>query len=223
LLGEVEAEFFCHVATGANDNECWRFSAMKTVSVPLLVVHLPEEAVAGFASLLQHGMLFAIDRPVAILPFLLALPGFSAEYIEKTVQTIFINGVAADSLDRTLSAGSTLALSAAMPGLAGAIFRRQGMHGSLRSQPAVTVQPNPAVSGFITLKLFNSIAADRVRDLLIHGIHFSGKALHDFAARQEHLFQPPVVISFNGRQLRSTDLLASVAGCPIVKMQASVL
>ena len=115
--------------------------SMKTAPIPQLTLVLPEEAVAGFASLLQHGILFAVDRPVAILPFLLTLPGFTPEYIEKTVQTIFINGVAADSLDRSLAAGSTLALSAAMPGLAGAIFRRQGLHGSLRSQPVAVVEP----------------------------------------------------------------------------------
>jgi hypothetical protein len=196
---------------------------MKTALIPQLTLALPEEAVAGFASLLQHGILFAVDRSVAILPFLLTLPGFTAGYIEKTVQTIFINGVAADSLDRSLAAGSTLALSAAMPGLAGAIFRRQGVHGSLRSQHAAKVEPDHSASGFITLKLFNSIAADRVQDLLTQGIYVSGKALHDFAARREHLFVPPVVLSFAGRTLNSTDLLRTVAGLPILQVKASLL
>ncbi len=193
---------------------------VKTLSPPQLTLALPEEAIAGFASLLQHGILNAVDQPVPILPFLLALPGFTAEYIEKTVQTIFIDGVAADSLDRSLAAGSTLALSAAMPGLAGAIFRRQGLHGSLRSQPAAKVATNSSAAGFITLKLFNSIAADRVRDLLIQGICISGKTLHDFAARREHLFQPPVGLSFAGQVLDSADLLAVAAGIPVLMVQA---
>lgn len=196
---------------------------MKTAPIPQLTLALPEEAVAGFASLFQHGILFAVDRPVAILPFLLALPGFTPEYIEKTVQTIFINGVAADSLDRSLAAGSTLALSAAMPGLAGAIFRRQGLHGSLRSQPVAKVESNPSAFGYITLKLFNSIAADRVRDLLTQGILVSGKALHDFAARREHLFAPPVLPMLAGQLLDSADLLGIVANRPVVMVQASLL
>jgi hypothetical protein len=195
------------------------FNSMKTLPIPRLTLTLPEEAVAGFASLLQHGVLFAVDRPVALLPFLLALPGFTAEYIEKTVQTIFINGVAADSLDRSLAAGATLALSAAMPGLAGAIFRRQGLHGSLRSQPVAKVEVNPFASGFITLKLFNSIAADRILDLLTQGIQISGKALYDFATRREHLFQPPVVLTFAGQPLNSADLLPAVAEYPVLAVQ----
>jgi hypothetical protein len=196
---------------------------MKTGLPPLLTLAMPEEAVAGFASLLQHGILYAIDQPVAILPFLLTLPGFTSEYIEKTVQTIFIDGVAADSLDRSLAAGSTLALSAAMPGLAGAIFRRQGLHGSLRSQPAAKVATNPSASGFITLKLFNSIAADRVRDLLVQGICISGKTLHDFAARREHLFQSPVGLSFAGQALDSADLLGVAAGISVLMVKARLI
>ncbi len=42
------------------------------------------------------------------------------------MQTIFINGSAADTLDRPLGTGRYPNLSAAMPGLAGAIFRREG-------------------------------------------------------------------------------------------------
>jgi hypothetical protein len=195
--------------------------SLNTTPLELTLI-LPEEAVAGFASLLQHGILYAVERPVAILPFLLALPGFTPEYIEKTVQTIFINGVAADSLDRSLAAGSTLALSAAMPGLAGAIFRRQGLHGSLRSQPAGKVESSSTASGYITLKLFNSIAADRVRDLLIQGIQVSGKTLHDFAARREHLFAPPVLPMLAGQTLDPSRLLGIVANRPIVMVRAIV-
>lgn len=196
---------------------------MHTALPPQLILTLPEEAVVGFASLLQHGMLVGIDRPVAILPFLLTLPGFSAEYIEKTVQTIFINGVAADSFDRLLPAGSTLALSAAMPGLAGAIFRRQGLHGTLRSQPETKVATPQSTSGFVTLKLFNSIASDRIRDLLPHGICCTGKGFHDFAAQREYLFRPPVAVSFADQPLEFAELLQTVAECPLLLVRTSLV
>jgi len=191
---------------------------------PSLTLSLPHHAFAGFASLLQHGMLFPVAQPVAMLSFLLSLPGFTAEYIEQTVQTIFVDGVAADSLDRDLVAGTTLALSAAMPGLAGAIFRRQGRHASLRSRPtATTPSSNPTGSGFITLKLFNTIALDRVRDLLPQGILVTGKACHDFAARREPLFHPPAMATFAGRTVDHAELLRLVAACPLVAVQARPL
>lgn len=193
---------------------------MHTVPIPQLTLALDAEAFTGFASLLQHGILFAVDRPVALLPFLLSLPGFTEEYIENAVQTIFINGVAADRLDRVLTGGSTLALSAAMPGLAGAIFRRQGLHSSLRSQPEEKRESGQSASGFIALKLFNSIATDRVRDLLTHGILVTGKAFHNFAAKREHLFQPPVVLTFTDQTLEFSALLPVVAQYQVLLVQA---
>jgi hypothetical protein len=187
---------------------------------PQLIMSLPQQTVAGFAALLQHGILLTVDRPVALLPFLLSLPGFDAAYIENTVQTIFINGVAVDSLDRSLPPGATLALSAAMPGLAGAIFRRQGLHGSLRSQPAEKVASLQSNSGFVTLKLFNSIATDRVCDLLAQGINLSGRVFHDFAAKRAYLFQPPAVFVFAGQSMEYVDLLHVVITCDVLQVKA---
>jgi len=195
----------------------------KQPSFDCLNMVLPPEVVHGFASLLQHGILFSADQPIPIVPFLLSLPGFTAQYIETTVQTIFIDGVAADSLDRDLVNGSTLALSAAMPGLAGAIFRRQGLHGSLRSQPVAKAKLDLSACGFVTLKLFNSIAADRVGDLLPAGILVTGKAFCDFSAQRKHLFQPPTELSFAGQTLDYVELLRVVAEHPVVAVQASLL
>jgi len=176
-------------------------------SYPVLSLTLPPESLPGFASLLQHGILFPLRHPVPLLAFLVSLPGFSADYIEKNVQTIFIDGVAADNLDRALAGGATVALSAAMPGLAGAIFRRQGVHGSLRSQPVQHSPQAQSDAGFLTLKLFNSIATDRIGDLLHQGILVSGKALANFARPRGHLFAPPVAIRLDGQELAYPALL----------------
>jgi len=187
--------------------------------IPQLKIILPQPGFAGFASLLQHGILIPLDRPVVMLSLLVSLPGFTAAYIEKTVQTIFINGVAADRLDRLLSAGQTLALSAAMPGLAGAIFRRQGIHGSLRSQPQAVAVPEPTAAGYLILKLFNSIALDRVEDLLTAGILINGKAFCDFAARRGPLFQSPTQLMLDNRALAWAELPATVAGIPVLGLR----
>ena len=176
-------------------------------SYPVLSLALPPELLPGFASLLQHGILFPLRHPIPLLAFLVSLPGFSADYIEKNVQTIFIDGVAADSLDRALAGGTTVALSAAMPGLAGAIFRRQGVHGSLRSQPVNQSTHAQSGAGFLTLKLFNSIATDRIGDLLRQGILVSGKALANFARTRGHLFEALVSIRLDGQELAYPALL----------------
>lgn len=200
-----------------------RASAMDSApSFPLLTLSLTPQALCGFASLMQHGLLFPVRQPVPILSFLLTLPGFTADYLEKTVQTIFINGVAADSLDQDLAAGMTLALSAAMPGLAGAIFRRQGVHGSLRSQPVLKEIESPSDSGYVTVKLFNAIATDRVADLLTAGILISGQSLHDFAVRREALFAPPTRWRLEAGTSNLPTLLHILRDIPILRIQTRV-
>ena len=189
----------------------------------LLIKQTKQQALAGFSSLLQHGIVVHIDRPVTLVPFLLDLPGFSEEYIEKTVQTVFIDGVAADSLDRTLPPGTTLALSAAMPGLAGAIFRRQGLHGSLRSHTRKKPAAPTEQSGFITLKLFNMIAADRIRDLLEHGICVTGSSFVAFAANRDALLQPPAVLLLDHKPVSPGELLQVAATQPLLAVRANLL
>ncbi|MDD2465703.1 MAG: hypothetical protein PHI97_17025 [Desulfobulbus sp.] len=187
---------------------------------PLLEIDVPTKVLPAFASLLQHGVLFPLQHPIPLLSFLVTLPGFTADYIEENVQTIFINGVAADSLDRELVDGTTVALSAAMPGLAGAIFRRQGVHGSLRSRPATEpTQVQQTGGGYLTLKLFNSIGTDRIGDLLQQGILISGKALASFARMHEQQFAPPACLRLENQEITYSDLLNKTEGLQRVKVQ----
>lgn len=190
--------------------------------LPHLTIAPPVPDLGGFASLLQHGLLYPVEHRIPAQDFLLSLPGFTAGYIEQAVQTVFIDGVAADSLERDLSAGATLALSAAMPGLAGAIFRRQGVHGSLRSRPTTQAVASDKSCGFITLKLFNSIASDRVLDMLTSGVVMHGKAVHDFAIRRANLFQPPTVLAVDGQPTSYEALIQAAADIPLIRIQAVV-
>ena len=50
---------------------------------PLLTMTLPGKKAEVFASLLQHGILYPVEQPVALGDFLLSLPGFSQEYLEQ--------------------------------------------------------------------------------------------------------------------------------------------
>ncbi len=186
---------------------------------PLLQLKLPQASFTGFASLLQHGVLFPLHEQLTLRTFLLSLPGFTPEYIEKNVQTIFVDGVATDNLDRDLTDGSTVALSAAMPGLAGAIFRRQGIHKTLRSQPDPN-EPAPHANGFLTLKLFNSIATDRVEGCLRQGVLISGQALADFGRSHEELFATAACLQLDGQPVDAADLMARVPTLEKLTFQA---
>ncbi len=144
------------------------------------------------ATLLQRGFVLPVSGTISIAELLMGLPGFNEEYIRERVQTIFVNGLAEDNTSRELSAGDTLALSAAMPGLAGAIFRRGGQHASLRTRPVGLNHSETDQSGYITLKLFNMIATETGPQLLQTGILIRGKTLARFLDRQGERILPVI-------------------------------
>lgn len=133
-----------------------------------------------FATVLQAGVNIAARPKETLGAFLDRLPGFTREYIVGEIQTIFLNGTAIDNLETPLEGDNPiLALSAAMPGLAGAIFRKNSFHAALRT--VITEHHSPATAQtIVTLKLFNSIARDRGPALLAEGVSINSARLVTF-------------------------------------------
>ena len=153
------------------------------VQVTLYLNKAPRAA-ASMAGLLQRGYLVPVTGSVSIVKLLIGLPGFDETYIGEKLQTIFVNGLPVDDVYRLLKPGDTLALSAAMPGLAGAIFRKGGLHGSLRTRPEAKKEQQVEESGYVTVKLFNRVSADTGPQQLRAGICIQGKILARFLDRQ---------------------------------------
>ena len=193
---------------------------MPTQKQPTLVLTVRPGFMLRLAPLLQRGFLIPVPGPITVYGLLLKLPGFDRQYITSRVETIFINGCAADSLETTLPAGSTVALSAAMPGLAGAIFRKGGLHAALRSKPARRPVPLPAADGCMTVKLFNIIATDTVEELLTRGILMNGDVLARFFHRQQERLQSLLVDirhDTNSLSLKDARLLAEADDTLLLK------
>ena len=113
--------------------------------------------------------------------------GLSQEYLEKRIQTIFLDGKPVDDVDSAIvKQGSTLALSAAMPGLVGATLRRGGYYAQMRSQISYREETGSQAihEGMIFLKLFNVLLKELGPSLLKRGISIKGKDLSDFFKRQ---------------------------------------
>ncbi len=173
-----------------------------------LIFEIPPTNCSYFFSLLQYQIFVPTDGTKTIRSLLCELPGFSEEYIRETVQTIFINGSAADNVDQALTPGDKLSLSAAMPGLAGAIFRRGGQHKSLRSKVTATKKQKTIEKGYVILKLFNSIASDRGQELLTKGIFIEANSIFKFLKhRQESAINKIERIVLEGQQVNLEKLL----------------
>jgi hypothetical protein len=128
---------------------------------PAIRLTLPRHA---FKALLQRGVGIAGGAGATVREFLEDVLGIEAAYIEEKLQTVFLDGQPVDDFDRAVvRPGSVLALSGAMPGLAGATMRRGGYYARMREgitheghDPADGVRKN----GIVVVKLFNRPLAD---------------------------------------------------------------
>jgi hypothetical protein len=115
--------------------------------------------------------------------FLLGSPGIPRDYLEERVQTIFLDGRPVDDLESSVvGPGSVVALSASLPGLAGATLRRGGKYASLRSSISHTDaagEEHRSEPGFATLKLFNLLMGELGPALLQRGILVPASRLPD--------------------------------------------
>lgn len=113
-------------------------------------------------ALLQKGVPIALDCPMSVRAFLEERLGLDHETVEGKIKTILLDGMAVDDLSQTpLYPGATLALSGALPGLAGATLRRGGFFKGLRKE--ITHRDaglQAGEKGTVTVKLFNVLVKE---------------------------------------------------------------
>jgi len=178
-----------------------------------LVLSVSNESLERFTTLLQSGALFTRKKGETITSFLLSLPGFTEDYIINRVQTIFLDGNAVDDMTTPfINAESVLAVSAAMPGLAGAIFRKNSMHAALRAGNTLYSDSDQSVVNVsVTLKLFNMIAVERGIELLQNGITVYADAVQSFLHDRLSLFKSIHLVEFDQQQVYPDVLLSTLS------------
>lgn len=136
---------------------------------------LRHDAPEAFSVLLQGGFEMFVSRPCTVREFICELVGVCAEYAQKHIQTIFLDGKAIDDLDEAvLDSGSRLALSAALPGLVGATMRQGGFYSRLRegiTHHAGTASATDKDTPFrLQVRLFNAVGRDLAEIFLQYGV-----------------------------------------------------
>jgi len=158
--------------------------------VQSLYLCLEGKYLVNFFCLLQRGFRLKIKVGISVKTALTREFGLNAELLEK-IQTIFLDGKAVDDLESSvIRDGSILALSAAMPGLVGATFRRGGFYAAMRSQitSVGTGDMTAPKEGMVTLKLFNLLIKELGPILLQKGILVEKNILQGFLAEQPRDF-----------------------------------
>ena len=142
--------------------------------------------------------------------------GIAEDYLENRVQTLFLNGMPVDDVDAMkVSDGSILALSAAMPGLAGATLRKGGKYAAFRQQISLgSESPVPVLrKGWMILKLFNQVAEEQGPVVLTKGIGISGGDLLDFIrkVKDQSLLLDILNVEVNGNTIVPGMLSAEIS------------
>lgn len=144
-----------------------------------------------FSSLLGQGFTLKSRTGISVRDLLCHQIGVSDDYLDQRIQTIFLDGKVVDDVDTAvIRQESSLALSAAMPGLAGAVLRRDGAYAAMRSQISHknNTADGTAENGTVTLKLFNLVALELGPLFLKQGIWITGKNLENFFQRVPDFF-----------------------------------
>ncbi len=181
-----------------------------------LILKIKSGPSIDFSDLFQRGFQVVTAGERSLKDFLSTELGLLPSYIDERVQTMFLDGRAVDDPDRAVvSGGSTVSLSAAMPGLLGATLRRGSYYAAMRKEISYKARSVKAEdrNNIVTVKLFNLMAREIAPELVLKGVWLSGKDLAEFLKGRSDLFGPLVETALlNGKETPSGNLIESLSG-----------
>jgi predicted RecA/RadA family phage recombinase len=156
---------------------------MNNSAFPSLLLSFEPSRIFIFFQLLENGFIIKGKVGCSVKEFLCNRMFIEQEYLDKRIQTIFLNGKPVDDVNSAIvKDGSAISLSAAMPGLAGATMRKGGVLAAMRSGiscvPAET--GSDLYEGKVTIKFFNLISKELGPEFLNRGIIIEGRTLSGF-------------------------------------------
>jgi len=163
-----------------------------------------------FFQLLEQGFIHESFPGCSVRQLVCNQLGLDPRYLEERVQTVFLDHKPVDDLDSAiLQKGSVLALSAAMPGLAGATLRKGGRFAVLRRQISCGLQDDcrSAEKTQVTVKYFNMIARELGKAQFEKGVRLKGSYLNGFFNKHIETLKPNISsIRLDGREIDSSAL-----------------
>jgi hypothetical protein len=157
---------------------------LKDQTSTTLTFVLKQDKITVLFPLLQEGFQVAAKVGCDIRSLLCDQFGLMPDYLANRISTIFLNGKPLDDVaSSVIKDGSTLALSAAMPGLVGATFRKAGVLAAFRGSITYQKEDDAPVTchdGFVTMKLFNLLISEMGPLFLKRGIWVNGHVLREF-------------------------------------------
>ena len=164
---------------------------------------MERERLGDFFPIMQRGFFVTAWLPCTAGNLLHEQFGIDSAYIAERITTIFIDGKAIDDPDEALvSDRSTIALSAAMPGVVGASMRRGSFYAAMRDAVTYTEReiPSESFSGVVRIKIFNLLLTELGPGFLKRGIIMTPSDLSDiFPNQTDSIRQEGGVSAKNGQ------------------------
>jgi len=175
-------------------------------------IHSSETLLPGLQALLAKGFLVQTRIGGTLSDLLCDQLGIDAGYLKNRVQTLFLNNSPVDDVETTIVAdGDVVALSAAMPGLAGATLRKGGFYARLRHGISHQVKDGKKIEqhvGIVTIRLFNVVAKELGPVFLEKGVMVHGRALQSFLKMAAPvLTSPAYTLSMDGEEIAMQVIL----------------
>jgi len=188
---------------------------MTNEKVVNLVLSCKRKFISNFINLLGRGFRIKIESGHSIRDLFSRQLGLDPEYLEKRIQTLFLNGKVVDDVDSAvINDGSVLALSAAMPGVLGATLRKSGFFATMRSQISYRAKTAKSLSdgqGEMVLKLFNMVAVELGPIFLKQGIVIKGCDFKRFLDRIPRDFsEGRIQAEVDGNKIHFDELIHTV-------------
>ena len=176
-----------------------------------LILKLDPELMSVFSPMLGGGFSVCAPSGISIKAYICSYLGIDSDYFENRIQTLFLDGSPVDDPETAvLKKGSVLALSGAMPGLAGATLRRGGFYGRLRGEISYDQDTACETTGecFIRVKLFNLLVKELGPLFLEKGIQVDSGAVSElFNNRRRRLLDGCRAAELDGKPIEPERLI----------------
>ena len=157
----------------------------------MLTLTIPKIELGAWMPILGSGIGILVDQYTTLKAFLCDQLAIPQAYVEGQIQTVLVNGQPVDDLEGIhIGHEDIVALSAAMPGLAGTTLRRGGHLAAMRhsiTRHCDDAQEDECRQGIITLKLFNTVARDMGPNILSGNFLLKGRDLVHLSTRYARL------------------------------------
>jgi hypothetical protein len=144
------------------------------------------ELLPRFFKLLEQGFIVTTQAGCSIKDLLCEQLGIDEEYLDKRIQTLFLDGKPVDNVEKAyLQNDSTLALSAAMPGLVGATLRKGGTYAAMRNSISYSAETSSKGRGEARakVKLFNMVSKELGPIFLENGVWIRKDKFSEFLSQ----------------------------------------